>query len=164
MKFFLIMFFITICLYTGFCFYKKYRNRQLFFNAMILLCHKFDVEINFSRERIKNILLSLDEKQKTQLFGVDKNYLNYLNSQNILEKDGLFKSINFLKENEKDLIYMFFKTLGRSDIESQSKEIKTYSSRFDEIYKGVLVENKKYGSFSIKLAIIASIFVLILFI
>lgn len=164
MKYFFIIIFIAISLYIGFLFSKKYRQRQQFFNAVILLCHKFDVEINFSRERIKNIFESLDDKHKSQLFGLDKNYLTYLTDQNTLDKGCLFKNIGFLKEEEKDLIFMFFKTLGRSDIESQSKEIKTFSSRFEEIFKSAEQENKKYGFFSIKLAIIASIFVLILFI
>lgn len=164
MKYFFIIIFIAIFLYIGFFFSKKYRQRQQFFNAIILLCHKFDVEINFSRERIKNIFESLDEKIKSQLFGIDKNYIAYLSEQNALDKHSLFHNINFLKEDEKDLIFVFFKTLGRSDIDSQSKEIRTFSSRFDEIFKSAQQENKKYGTFSIKLAIIASIFILILFI
>lgn len=164
MKIIFILFLVCICVFTGLFFSKKYRQRQQFFNAMILLCHKFNVEINFSKEKIKNIFLSFDEKLQSQLFGIDKNYINYLSQQTTLEKEALFKNINFLKEDEKDLLFMFFKSLGKSDLDGQSKEIQTYSSRFENIHVAAQQENKKYGSLSIKLAIIASIFVLILFI
>ena len=164
MKLAFIFFFSAIFIYIGFAFSKKYRQRQQFFNAIILLCHKFDVEINFSRDRIINIFQSIDDKLKTQLFGIDKNYINYLTNENTLEKENLFKNINFLKDDEKDLLFIFFRTLGRSDIDSQSKEIKTFSSKFEEFAKKAQLENKKYGSFSIKIAFLASIFVFILFI
>ena len=164
MKFLFIIFFVCICLYVGYFTSKKYRQRYQFFNAITLLCHKFDVEINFSRERVKNIFMSLDEKLKGQLNSIDKNYIDYLSNHSMFDKDLLFKNISFLKENEKDLIFMFFKTLGRSDLDSQSKEIKTYAARFEDLCKTSQQENKKYGAFSIKLSIIASLLVFVLFI
>ena len=164
MKIVIISILIFTAIYIGIFFSKKYRKRMQFFQSVVMLCQKFDVEINYSKERVKNILLSLDDKSKTKLHGIDKNYISFLNQQNPLTKELLFKGISFLKEDEKDVLFVFFKSLGRSDLDSQSKEIKNHLQRFEGIYKDTEVDNKKYGSLSIKLAIIASLFVLILFI
>lgn len=164
MKIFLIAILILFALYLGYHCSKKYRKRQQFFQAMVMLCQKFDVEINYSKERVKNIILSLDDKQKNMLQGIDKNYISFLNQETNLTKEALFQGISFIKEEEKDILFMFFKSLGRSDLEGQSKEIKNFIQRFDNLCKAAETDNKKYGSLSIKLGIIASLFVLILFI
>ena len=79
-------------------------------------------------------------------------------------KESLFKNINFLKNDEKDVIFMFFKSLGRSDVDSQSKEIKNYQTRFESFSSTANNDNKKYGALSIKLGIIAGLFLIVLFI
>lgn len=164
MKIAIIILLCCAAIYLGFIFSKKYKNRLNFFQAMVMLCQKFDVEINYSKERIKNIINNLDDKHKAKLSGLDQNFLSFLNQEDALTKDLLFKNISFLKEDEKDLIFMFFKSLGRSDLDSQSKEIKNHLTRFESIFKTTETEYKKYGSLSIKLGIIASLFVIILFI
>ncbi|MBQ8908903.1 MAG: stage III sporulation protein AB [Clostridia bacterium] len=163
MKIFLIAILCGISIFIGFRFSKKYRQRQQFFQAIVMLCQKFDVEMNYSKERIKNIITNLDEKHKGRLFGLDSNFISFLNQEEELSKELLFKNIQFLKAEEKDLLFMFFKSLGRSDLDSQSKEIKNFLSRFDDILHTCEGENKKYGSLSVKLGFIASLFVIILF-
>ena len=164
MKYLILALLIICSILIGYIFSKKYRVRAKFFNSLIYLCLKFDVEINYSRERLKNIIESLDEKYKQHLYGIDKNYILFINDKTPLEKEMLFKGINFLKDDEKDIIFMFFKTLGRSDVDSQSKEIKNYQNRFEEISTKTTAENKKYGSLSIKLGIIAGLFLVVIFI
>ncbi|MBQ8444411.1 MAG: stage III sporulation protein AB [Clostridia bacterium] len=164
MKIFIIAVLCCIALYLGYFFSRKYRHRYQFFQAIVMLCQKFDVEINYSKERIKNILINLDEKHKNKLFGLDKNFLAFLNQESELNKEQLFKNISFLKADEKDILFIFFKSLGRSDLDSQSKEIQNYLSRFESICQSAEAENKKYGSLSIKLGIVASLFIIILFI
>ena len=164
MKILIIVLFCSIAIYIGYYFSKKYKQRLQFFQSIVLLCQKFDVEINFSRERMKNIFLNLDEKHQKKLFGVDKNFLAFLDQESALDKITLFKNITFLKEEEKDILLMFFKSLGRSDLDSQSKEIKNFTSRFDNLTKSAEQDNKKYGALSIKLGIVASLFIIILFI
>lgn len=164
MKFLLIALFAGIAIYIGFIFAKKYKTRENFFMALVMLCQKFDVEINYSRQRLKNIFASLDDKQKKALQGIDKNFLSFIDKESPLEKEYLFKNINFLKEDEKDVIFMFFKNLGRSDVDSQSKEIKNFQSRFEAISNNAIKDNKKYGQLSIKLGIVAGLFIVVLFI
>ena len=69
-----------------------------------------------------------------------------------------------MKDNEKDLIFTFFKSLGRSDVDSQSKEIKNFQMRFDELVSTTTQENKKYGALSIKLGLIVGLIVVVIFI
>lgn len=164
MKYLLLCLFAGVCVFVGFMFSKKYRQRSNFFNALVMLCQKFDVEINFSRERLKNIFENLDTKQKNKLYGLVENFIAFIEQESLLEKESLFKGISFLKEEEKDVIFLFFKTLGRSDVDSQSKEAKNYLSRFENIASIANNDNKKYGSLSIKLGVIAGLLIVVLFI
>ena len=164
MKGVILIFIALICVLIGYIVSKKYRVRANFFQALLYLCQKFDIEINYSRERVKNIFLNLDEKYKKDLKGIDVNYISFLDKQVPLDKDNLFKNITFLKENEKEMIFSFFKTLGRSDVDSQSKEIKNFQTRFDELAKDVNSDYKKYGSLSIKLGIITGLLIIVIFI
>lgn len=164
MKVVILILIALICVLIGYIVSKKYRVRANFFQALLYLCQKFDIEINYSRERVKNIFLNLDEKYKKDLKGIDVNYISFLDKQVPLDKDNLFKNITFLKENEKEMIFSFFKTLGRSDVDSQSKEIKNFQTRFDELAKDVNSDYKKYGSLSIKLGIITGLLIIVIFI
>ena len=164
MKYFIIIATMTFCIYIGYMLSKRYKKRNNFFKAIVMLCQKFDVQINYSRDRVKMIFEGLDEKHKNQLYGIDKNYISYLNQENQLDKESLFKSISFLKEEEKDILFMFFKNLGRSDVESQSKEVKNFQSRFDELSITSSNDMKKYGSIAIKLGIVAALFLAVVLI
>ena len=121
MKYVLLILLVCVATFIGYVFSKKYRTRANFFQALLYLCQKFDIEINYSRERLKNIFLNLDDKNKNSLKGIDKNYIAFIDKEVPLDKDSLFKGINFLKDNEKDLIFTFFKSLGRSDVVNQRK-------------------------------------------
>ena len=164
MKILLLILLACIAILIGYIFSKKYKTRYSFLQSLDMLCQKFDVEINFSRERLKNMFDSLEEKHKRNLYGIDKNFLSYLYKETSLDKESLFKNINFLKNDEKDVIFMFFKSLGRSDVDSQSKEIKNYQTRFESFSSTANNDNKKYGALSIKFGIIAGLFLIVLFI
>lgn len=162
MKYTFLIILVLSCILIGYIFSRKYRVRKDFFLSLVYLCQKFDIEINYSRERLKNIFDSLEEKHKSKLCGIDKNFISFINKEIKLDKDSLFKGINFLKENEKDIITMFFKTLGRSDVESQIKEIKNYQIKFDEMSNLAINENKKYGMLSLKLGIITGLLLIVI--
>ena len=59
---------------------------------------------------------------------------------------------------------MFFKNLGRSDVDSQSKEIKNFQTRFETLSVTANNENKKYGSLSVKLGIVAGLVIIVILI
>lgn len=164
MKFVFLILIACLSTYIGYIFSKKYKTRSNFFQSLLYLCQKFDIEINYSRERLKNIFLNLDEKNKNSLKGIDNNYISFIDKEAPLDKENLFKDINFLKDNEKDLIFTFFKSLGRSDVDSQSKELKNFQVRFNELVNSTNAENKKYGSLFIKLGLIAGFMIVVIFI
>ena len=164
MKYILLATLAAVCVFIGFVFSRKYRRRAHFYQALLYLCQKFDIEINYSRERLKNIFANLDEKHKNDLQGIEKNFISFLDGTKPLEKATLFEGVNFLKEDEKDLIFTFFKSLGRSDVDSQTKEVKNFQARFESISSTVNNENKKYGSLSIKLGIVAGLLLVVVFI
>ena len=157
-----ILFFISVMI--GYKFSEKYNKRLKFYKSLILLCQNLDVEINFSREKLRHLIENYDEKTRKNLLGIDEEYISYLSNPIELKKEDLFKKANILKTEEKDIIYLFLKNLGRSDVENQSKEIKNFLSKFEEYKNTAELENKKYGSLSVKLGVIAGLFILVILI
>ena len=154
MKYFLIILLFAICVFLGFLFSLKFKRRAKFFKSLILLSQKLDVGINFSRERLQNLFTELEEATKKDLAGLHENYIEYLKGEQDLSSTVLFKNISFLKDGEKDIVFMFFKMLGRTDVESQTKEIKNFQIRFEELSNSATIDNKKYGSLSLKMGVI----------
>lgn len=152
----------TFCVGVGYFFSLKYKRRQNFYSSLIMFAQKLDVEINFSRERLKKLIEDMDEKNKKYLFGLDKNFLAYLSGNLELKQADLFRNITFLKNEEKETIFLFFKSLGRSDVLGQSKEIANFSKRFDDSLTKCSTENKKYGSLCFKLGIVAGLFLIVI--
>ena len=110
------------------------------------------------------MLNSFDEQTKKNLCGLTDNYLSLIDKETPLDKESLFKNIKFLKEDEKDLIFLFFRSLGRSDVDSQSKELSNFEKRFEDLVTTSAEENKKYGKLSFKLGVMAGLLVVILFV
>ncbi len=162
MKWVLLAVLFAVCVAIGYVFSMKYKRRVQFYSALILFAQKLDVEINYSRERLKKLIENMDEKTKKNLFGLDKNFLNYLSGSEQLTQEALFKNCPVLKPDEKQMVFLFFKSLGRSDVSGQSKEIGNFLKRFDENLTKCAAENKKYGSLSFKLGIIAGLFVVVI--
>lgn len=164
MKIILMVLLSAICLFFGARFYFRYKRRKNFFEALVYLCQKFDVEINFSRERVQNIISALDEKIKQSLCGLDKNFLTCIENKQNIDKSKLFEKISFLSADEQNSIFLFFKSLGRSDMENQLKEIKNFSTKFNDFLSASNLDFKKYGKLSIKLAVVACLMVVVIFI
>ncbi len=164
MKWIIIFVLCSFCLLFAYFYSSKYKKRLKFWQSLVTLCEKLDVDINFSREKLKNLIQCFDIGYKTQLCGLDKNYVSYLEGENELSSDVLFKGITFLKEGEKQDLFMFFKNLGRTDCENQTKEIKNFKLKFEEDKKHADEENKKYGSVIFKLGIVGALFVIVIFI
>ena len=164
MKWVLIAVLFAACVLIGWIFSMRYKKREWFYSALIMFAQKLDVEINFSRERLKKLIEAMDEKNKKNLYGLDKNYLTYLDGTAELSQEALFKNIQILKADEKETIFLFFFFFCRSDVMGQSKEIANFSKRFDESLSKCSQENKKYGSLCIKLGVIAGLFLLVILI
>ncbi len=164
MKWLFLALMFGLCVFVGYFFSMKYKKRLNFYSALILFAQKLDVEINFSRERLKKLIENIDEKTKKNLLGIDNNFLAYLNDNQELTYELLFKNCNILKQDEKEMIFLFFKSLGRTDVIGQTKEIQNFLKRFDDKLNKCLSDNKKYGSLCFKLGIIAGLFIVVILI
>ncbi len=164
MKWIILAALFIACVTVGYVFSIKYKRRVQFYSALILFAQKLDVEINFSRERLKKLIEGMDEKTKKSLFGLDKNFLSYLEGTEELSEEKLFKNCPLLKSEEKEMVFLFFKSLGRSDVLGQTKEIQNFLKRFDDSLSKCAAENKKYGSLCFKLGIIAGLFAIVILI
>ncbi len=158
MKYVLIVFIFCLCALVGYIFSVKYMKRKKFFNSLIVFADKLSLEINFSRERLKVLLENFDSANKKNLLGIDEKFVEYLDKKIELTSENIFKKADVLKNDEKDFILLFLKTLGRSDVENQTKEIQNFISRFNEMKTQCDTEQKKYGSLSLKLGIVAGLF------
>ncbi len=164
MKYVLIFIVFVLCTGIGYFFSTKYLKRKKFFASLISLAEKLSLEINFSRERLKVLLENFDATSKKNLLGIDENFLKYLDKNCELTSENIFSKQNCLKPDEKDTILLFLKTLGRSDVENQTKEIQTFVARFGEMKQKCDEEQKKYGSLAIKLGVVAGLFFAIILI
>ncbi len=164
MKYLFIIIIFCLCLFVGYVIYSKYNKRKKFFSSLILLAEKLSVEINFSRERLKILMENFDEGTRKNLLGIDESFIDYLDKKSELSSENIFKKASCLKQDEKDFILLFLKTLGRSDVENQTKEISSFVQRFNEKKEETEKDHKKYGALSIKLSIVAGLFFAILII
>ena len=162
MKFAFIILMFLFCVFVGYVLSLKYTKRKKFFSSLITVADKLCMEINFSRERLRVLFENLDENLKKHLLGIDEQFVKYLDRECELVESEIFKKADCLKADEKEAILMFFKMLGRSDVENQTKEISSYVNRFDEFKKVCDEEHKKYGSLSIKLGVVAGLFVAVI--
>lgn len=158
MKYVFIVTIFGLCVAVGYIISSKYSKRKKFFSSLILLADKLSLEINFSRERLKILLQNFDSANKKNLLSIDEKFVEYLDKQSELTAENIFKKADILKTDEKDAIMLFLKALGRSDVENQTKEIQTFVLRFEEMKNKCDVEQKKYGTLSMKLGIVAGLF------
>ncbi len=164
MKYVFIGFLFCACTFVGYLFSRKYMKRKKFFASIIALADKLSLEINFSRERLKVLLSNFDQASRKNLLGVDERFVDYLDKKCELTSEEIFKNIDILKPEEKDMILLFFKTLGRSDVENQTKEIGSFVARFSEVKDSCDQEQKKYGALSLKLGVVAGLFLTVILI
>lgn len=158
MKIFLIVAVFALCVCTGYYFSSKYLKRKKFFSSLIVFAEKLSLEINFSRERLRVLIDNFDKANKKDLMGIDEKFALYLSRECELTIDDIFGKNKLLKQDEKELILLFFKALGRSDVENQTKEIQNFVNRFSEYKEKSDAEQKKYGALAMKLGIVAGLF------
>jgi len=162
MKWLLLFIIFLFCTLVGYTFSLKYKKRMSFYSSLIFLAQKLDVEINFSRERLIKLIESCDEKNRVNLLNIDKKFIDYLNKGGELTPEMLFSNKNLIKKEEQEVIAMFFRSLGRSDVENQIKEIKNYVSRFEKYLSDSTQEYKKNGPIGIKLGIITGLILVVI--
>ena len=162
MKYFFIGLVFCLCVFVGYIISKKFAKRKKFFEGIIAFADKLSLDINFSRERLRVLIENFDLNQRKNLLGIDAAFLDFLDKKGELSNENVFKRADVLKSEEQDVVLLFLKALGRSDVENQTKEINGFVARFVDMKKSCDDEQKKYGTLSLKLGIVAGLFLAII--
>lgn len=165
MKFILIGIVVLGIGYIGYGINKYYRRRKRFFEDLISVSERLSVDISFSKDNLKTILSG-----STTSYGVDfrksiEGYIKFLNdNKEELNHTLLFSKASLLKEEERESVFLFFKNLGRLDASNQVSEINNFKNKFIFFRDEAVVENKKFGTLSFKLALLFALLIVILLI
>lgn len=155
MKFVMIIALVSLCTYVGYGFSKYYINRNEFFKEFILFLNKVNLNINFSKEKLKNIIDEYKTQSK-ELILILKNFLLCLEERSINEKK-LFAGTKLLKSEEKNILLGFFSSLGHFDLAGQTKHLESFIKEFEIRQKQAEDEKNKYSPLFTKLGLIAGV-------
>jgi stage III sporulation protein AB len=155
MKFLMILILVIACTYVGFGFSKQYILRYEFFTQLQLFFKKFNLQINFSREKLKPIISEHVTTSK-ELELILSNFLTALDENDLTNKK-LFNKCKLLNEDEKNLLFSFFKSLGHFDLTGQTDHINNYIKNFEFILQSVKEDKEKYGTLFTKLGLIIGV-------
>lgn len=161
MKYALLIAIILICSYIGFGLSRYYFSRFKFFAELISFLEKADLDINFSKSKLLEIIANFKCSNK-DLKSILDEYKICLETGKSFEQADLFKNIKILKDDEKKIVYSFFAELGKLDVYNQTKSLENYKGKFSATLGSCEEEKKKYGSLYIKLGIIFGVLVALL--
>lgn len=165
MKYFLIAIVVFGISYIGYGFGKYYRKRKRFFEDLVFVSERLCVDISFSKDNLQKILINSIDSYGKDLKSLISSYIEYLKDNTVqLNNDLLFKKSTLIKDEEKETIFLFFKSLGRLDSYNQVSEINNFKSKFISLKENAEIENKKFGTLSFKLAILFALLVIVLMI
>lgn len=165
MKYILISIIVFGASYIGYGISKYYRKRKRYFEDLILITERLSVDISFSKDNLQTIISNSINSYGNDFKNSLNGYLQYLkDNKTELTVDLLFKKSSLIKEEEKEIVFLFFKSLGRLDASNQVSEINNFKVKFISLKDDAENENKKFGSLSFKLAIIFALLIIILFV
>lgn len=151
--------------YIGYGISKYYRKRKRYFEDLILVAERLSVDISFSKDNLQTILTNSIDSYGNDLKNSIKGYIEYLkNNGKELSNNLIFKKSSLIKDEEKETVFLFFKSLGRLDASNQISEINNFKTKFVALRDSADIENKKFGSLSFKLAILFALLITILLI
>lgn len=142
--------------YVGYNLSSHYSSKKKFYYCLLNFVNTLKIQINFLEQNLENVLKSQKSGSKEFLQLVN-NFKELLLKQKFLKQE-LFVGISILSNEEKDVIYNFFKSLGRLDMENQIIAIDNFLNIIDGYYQNSKTESSKYGGLYIKLGIIFGAF------
>ena len=157
---------IVVCFgYIGYGFSRYYTRRVKFFTNCIWLCEKLEVEINFSKKKLNEIINSQIKNCSKDMQRCLIIYGDFLKDKENLFADKVSCELaNLLTEDELSLFLLFLNSLGKFDIFNQVKEINNFNLKFKTYEKEAQKDNKSFGTLFIKLGIIIGLLLAILLI
>lgn len=165
MKYILIAIVVFGVSYIGYGINKYYRKRKRYFDDLILVAERLSVDISFSKDSLTRIFTSSFDSYGSDIKSVINSYMEFLkDNKTELNNELLFKKSTLIKDDEKETVFLFFKSLGRLDASNQIAEINNFKTKFIALKEEADTENKKFGSLSFKLAILFALLAIILLI
>lgn len=158
-----------LCFLIIFIAYKLglyYKQRQAFFENLCEFCNYIKAEIGFLKTDVTTSIAKFNNSSSNDFSKILSLYLTMLKqSQNFYDDfmTGLNK-FNLLKNNEKERICSFFDSLGKSGQQEQVAQIENFKNDFNVELNNTKDDNKKYGTLPLKLGILLSFAVFIVFI
>ncbi|MBE7082075.1 MAG: hypothetical protein E7378_00125 [Clostridiales bacterium] len=165
MKIIMVILLVALCGAIGYGLSKNYSDRKKFFYCLESFFVVFKVDISFNKSKL---LTALNAELKTvknkNLTMLLTNFTSLLTQNGQLNKNEVFKGINILYEQEKDVIFAFLQGLGKSDVFNQVQTIDNFLFKVREFYDVSNKDCKKYCPLYVKLSIIFGLLIAIIFI
>ena len=161
-KFIILFAVATLCTYIGFGFSAYYHNRSKFFKSIELLFDKLKTEIRFSQNKLIEILKDFKPHSKDAKKLIS-NFVDCLNYDKPLTNKNLFLDIRILNEDEKNVLAIFFKSLGKFDALNQTNQIDGHQTQISQLFKKADEETKKFAPLCTKLGIICGLVIVLIF-
>ena len=124
---------------------NKYKKIYYFWQSLVLMCDKFLVELLYKKANISSL-----KNCKYPFEGFNELLKNFFDNKKI-------SLPNFLSKEESILVYEFFNSIGKTDTNSQIKEIESFKNQFLKISIDKNSFFKKYYTVSIKLGFICGL-------
>ena len=146
--------------FIGYGISSYYIKRKRFFSSLSNFIRKLKTDIGFSSLNLENIVVDyLKTAGITNDVRELLNNFNYCLKKETLTKENMFKFITILSNEEQDIIFFFFKRLGRIDVFNQLEELDKFSIRVEECLGQAKEDSKKYCNLYTKLGVIIGAFV-----
>ena len=162
MKIVLLVVVVIIFGYIGYGLSAYYINRTKFFNSLEFLFDKLTHEINFSQGKLIEIIKDYNSQNK-DVERLSKNFINCLEYDLEVKNETIFDGIKILNEEEKNVVVLFLKSLGKFDAYNQTKQLTNQKQQINLFYKNAEEEQKKYSPLYLKIGVIAGLVVALIF-
>lgn len=158
MKYLLMIAFVVVVMIVaqGVC--RQYRERCVLFESVNDFFRQMQLNLAFQKQKIKEILEKTTiKKNNREIYTI---YLEYLNSGKAID----LTSIKILDDTEQEQISSMLLSLGKSNAESEIKQLEVYEKYLQDKIQSSKQEKEKYCPLITKLSFLFSVGLVILFI
>ena len=147
---------VCVCVfYIGYLFTSLYKRKLQIFSDLIKLCDLLENKIKFKKELVPQIL-----NESRTLFCKE---FNFLIDELYFKIGGNIVGI-LLSDYEFKIVKQFFDSIGTLDVEGEISNVKANSEQFKSVYYELKANNKTVGELGVKLGVLLSILVFIIFV
>lgn len=158
MKYLLMIAFVVIVMLIaqGVC--RQYRERCYVFEGIDDFFTQMRLNLSFQKQKIREILEKASIKRNCkEIYTI---YLQYLDSGQAID----LSPIKILEQDEQEQITNMLKSLGKSNVESEIKQLEVYKEYLKTQIEQCRAERNKYCPIITKLSLLFAIGLVILFI